>query len=64
LYFEGKWDDLFSSPLWEQIFKICVLCAQFGEFFLFVFLPALGLEFRAFTLSHSTSHIFVKGLLR
>jgi hypothetical protein len=32
--------------------------------FFFFFFAVLGLEFRSFTLSHSTSPIFVKGFLR
>jgi hypothetical protein len=34
------------------------------SFFFFSFFAVLGLELRAFTLSHSTSPIFVKGFLR
>jgi hypothetical protein len=33
-------------------------------FLLGFFFPVLGLELRAFTVSHSTSPIFVKGVLR
>jgi hypothetical protein len=32
--------------------------------YIYIFFPVLGLELRAFTLSHSTSPIFVKGFLR
>jgi hypothetical protein len=36
----------------------------FVSFFLFVFFAVLGIELRAFNLSHSTSPIFVKGFSR